>query len=165
MYPDRKPRNSSSQYWDMDIEVWLMAMEIADSRNITPWDALLLAVRRRAARVQWVDAQVQAVLAKHNMDDTLTPEDKAIAPPEVLEWLEESRREEVLMIRSAKLAIDAGVAEAVVRRLELEGKLVTNALIAGLDSLELTPEQRMNALATMHKQLMSGIDNGNVIEG
>ena len=159
--PTRKP---TGKQWEVDIEVWLMAMEIADTKNITPWDALLLAVRRRAARVQWVDNVITEIIKQHIDSDG----DPNIPPDEVKPWLMESRKEEQLMVRSAKLAIDAGVAEAVVRRLEMEGKVITDALVAGLDSLELTPEQRMTALSVMHNQLTGGFngnnDDGNVID-
>jgi len=123
-----------------------------------------LAVRRRAARVQWVDNVITEIIKQHIDSDG----DPNIPPDEVKPWLMESRKEEQLMVRSAKLAIDAGVAEAVVRRLEMEGKVITDALVAGLDSLELTPEQRMTALSVMHNQLTGGFngnnDDGNVID-
>lgn len=133
------------------VEVWCHVFEIAGESEITPWDALLLAVRRRARRVEWCDAMAQAAL------EIVRAERGADALPDdsVRAWLTESRNEERLMTRSAKMAIDAGVAEAVIRRLELEGRLVTETLVAGLDALELTPDQRMHALEAAHRKLLA----------
>lgn len=133
------------------VEVWCHVFEIAGEVEITPWDALLLAVRRRARRVEWCDAMAAAALEivhREQGKDAL-PDDS------VRTWLVESRNEERLMTRSAKMAIDAGVAEAVIRRLELEGRLVTETLVAGLDALELTAEQRMAALEAAHRKLLA----------
>jgi len=71
-------------------------------------------------------------------------------------WLIESRNEERLLTRAAKMAIDAGVADALVRRIELEGQLAVDALVAGLDVLDLPGEQRMLALSAMHDKLAGG---------
>jgi hypothetical protein len=148
------------------VEVWLQVFELAGEAEITPWDALLLAVRRRAARVLWCDQMVAAAIQRQRAEeraerdddpDYATPAADAPFVPDssVRAWLVESRNEERLMTRAAKMAIDAGVAEAVIRRLELEGRLVTETLVAGMDAIELSPEQRMTMLEAAHKKLLA----------
>lgn len=159
--PDSTPLFKKTSELQIYTDVWLMAMELAEVNRISPWDALLLAVRRRAARVQWVDNIISELIRQH----IANAGDPAVPPDTIKPWLKESRMEEQLMVRSAKLAIDAGVAEAVVRRLELEGKVTTDAMIAGLDSLDLSPEDRLKALTVMHGQLSKNDNNdGNIIE-
>jgi hypothetical protein len=134
------------------------AFNAAAEIEISPWDALLVAVRRRAARVRWVDSVIEEMVTQHKKEMEHEGIDNPLPPDGVRVWMEESRREERMFTRSAKMAVDAGVADAVVRRLELEGRLVTDALVAGLDVLPLTPEQRLRALTTMHN-VLSGEPN------
>jgi hypothetical protein len=133
------------------LEVWMQAFDLAAEENISPWDALLLAVRRRAARVRVCDQLADAALAavRAEQGEGAGPDDS------VKYWLTESRNEERLLTRAAKMAIDAGVAAEMVRRLDVEGRLVTEALVAGLDSLELSPEQRITALTAVHHRIMA----------
>lgn len=126
-----------------------MTFDAAAEVDMSPWDALTVAVRRRAARVQWVDHIIENIMKVHVAEGG-----SADVPPEAVRpWLAESRNEERLMTRAAKMAVDAGVADAVVRRLEMEGRIVTDAMIAGLDAIDLTVDQRLKVLSTMHSQL------------
>lgn len=141
------------------VEVWMLAFEIGAEDNISPWDALLTGVRRRSARVRWCDAMVAAAIAQQRVDaeaeNAGMPVAGELVPDDTVRvWLTESRNEERLLARTAKMAIDAGVAEAVIRRLQLEGRLVTEVLVAGLDAIDLTPEQRMKALTAVHGKLL-----------
>ena len=74
---------------------------------------------------------------------------------EVRVWLVESRNEERLLTRAAKMAIDAGVAKMMVERDQLAGRLLADALVAGLDKLNLTADQRMQALGEAQKVFLS----------
>lgn len=158
---------------EYEVEIWMNAFQLAHEEDISPWDALLLAVRRRAQRVRAVDRVLEAVMAEHVRLCNEDPEYKEshnpdVPPAEARIWLAESRNEERLLVRSAKMAVDAGVADAVVRRLELEGRLVTDALVAGLDSLNLTADQRLLALSTMHRQLAQlpgEVESPHIVEG
>jgi hypothetical protein len=129
-----------------------MAAELALEYQIDPDEALLLVVRRRAARVAWVDGIIALMVAEH----LAKGEDHTMAnlPSTVRSWMAESRKEEALMGRAAKAALDAEVAERVVRQLELEGRLVAAAVSAGLDALELTVDQRITALQQAHATLL-----------
>lgn len=120
-------------------------MDVARELAVSPWDALLLSTRLAAGRVAWVDQQlVEATRAEDGNADS----------PRVRRWLDESRRERNLLARTAKAAVDAGVAERLVRQVELEGRLVAEVLGRTLDALELTAEQRQVAFATAHRELL-----------
>lgn len=121
-------------------------MDVARELNITPWEALLKNVRLAAGRVAWVDSQ---------LDEAVRRNDGDMSKPEIVKWLKESRLERSLMAKMAKAAIDAGVAERLVRQVELEGELVAAAVVAALDKLELTAEQRTLALEAAHAQLLT----------
>lgn len=128
-----------------------MGHELALELDVDPEQALLLTVRRRAARVAWVDGIIALMVSEHLASDggTLTN-----LPKYVHTWMAESRKEETLMARAAKAAIDAEVSARVVRQFELEGRLVAEALSAGLDALELTVDQRITALQAGHSRLL-----------
>lgn len=120
-------------------------MDVARELDVSPWEALLKATRLAAGRVAWVDAQLL---------EATRAADGEPGSPTVRRWLDESRRERSLMARTAKAAVDAGVAERLVRQVELEGRLVAEVLGRTLDALELTAEQRQTAFATAHRELL-----------
>jgi hypothetical protein len=127
-------------------EAWRVALQVAREENISPWDALLRATRLAANRVAWVDGQLaEAVAASDGAEEPTHA---------VRRWLDESRRERNLLARTAKAAVDAGVAERLVRQVELEGRLVAEVLGRTLDALELSAEQRQVAFATAHRELL-----------
>lgn len=148
--------------WQVE-EAWRMAQEIALELDVTPWDALLLEVRRSAARCAWLDERLNAAVRQ---DSTLIIDpdtrDEILLPaglrPDLRVLLIESRNERRHMARVAKAAIDAGVAERLVRQIELEGRLVAEAVGAGLDALELlvtlTDEQRAAAVHAASERLL-----------
>lgn len=129
-------------------------MDVVGEMDITPWDALLMQVRRASSRVAWVDLQLKEMTNKcdGDMDD-----------PRVRRWLKESRNERNLAARVAKAAVDSGIADRMVRQIELEGRIVADAIAAAIDRLGLEPEQRMLALETAHAHLMS--DDALTVEG
>lgn len=142
------------------------SFDLSKQANISPWDALLLAVQRRAARVRWADAVIEEIITQDQKEQIAEGKEPSSIPPEsVRSWMAESRKEEILMTRAAKMAIDAGVAEAMIRQMEREGRIVTDALVAGLDVLDLTPEQRLRALTSMHRALTSGSDGDPHLNG
>jgi hypothetical protein len=159
----RRVHGTHSREWQkrpgdkVSLGVWMTAFEIAAEENVSPWDALLLAVRRRAARVRMIDRVLAAAWEQHRVlcqqhdgDPLWNPE---VPNPEVRSWMVESRNEERLMTRVAKMAIDAGVAKMMIERDQLEGRLLADALVAGLDSLDLTADQRMKALGEAQRVL------------
>jgi hypothetical protein len=133
------------------------ALEVARELDINPWEALLKNVRLAAGRVAWVDEQLSEAVRRNDGD---------MNKPEIARWLKESRLERTLMAKMAKAAIDGGVAERLVRQTELEGQLVAAAVLAALDKLELSIEQRTLALEAAHNQLLSaGPDQTTTVKG
>lgn len=146
----------------------MTAHDVAADENVSPWDALLLAVRRRATKVRVAEGIVDAAWAEHRVAcaDDPTHGNPDVPPNEVRVWMAESRNEERLMARSAKMAIDAGVADAMIRRMQLEGRHIVDVLLAGLDELSLSAEDRMRALSAMHRALTAGAEKpSGAIEG
>lgn len=125
---------------------WEKALDIARELNITPWEALLKAVRVAAGRAAWVDAQLAEATRRNDGDSSAA---------EVRGWLKESRDERMLMARTAKAALDAGVAERIVRQTELEGEIVAEVIGRVIDRLALTAEQRVLAFDEAHRQLLA----------
>lgn len=121
-------------------------MDVARELNITPWEALLKAVRVAAGRAAWVDAQLAEATRRNDGD---------AGAAEVRGWLKESRDERMLMARTAKAALDAGVAERIVRQTELEGEIVAEVIGRVIDKLALTAEQRVLAFDEAHRQLLA----------
>lgn len=120
-------------------------MEVAHELNINPWEALLKAVRVTAGRVAWVDVQLA---------DAVRRNDGEPGSPEVRAWLKESRQERGMLARTAKAALDAGVAERLVRQVELEGEIVAEVIGRVIDALGLEPSQRLRAFEEAHRQLL-----------
>lgn len=120
-------------------------MDISRQLDVSPFEALLLGVRLAAGRVAWVDAQLQ---------EAVRASDGERVNPEVRALLKESRNERNLMARTAKAAIDAGVAERLVRQVELEGQLVAEVIGRVLDRLDLEPERRQEAFTIAHQELL-----------
>jgi hypothetical protein len=121
-------------------------LDIARELNVTPWEALLKSVRVAAARAAWVDAQLAEAVRRNDGES---------GNPEVKGWLKESRAERTLLARMAKSAVDAGVAERLVRNVELEGEIVAEVIGRVLDKLGLPAEQRVLAFDEAHKQLLA----------
>lgn len=127
-------------------ELWREAMDIARELDISPWDALLKAVKVAAARAAWVDAQLAEAVRRNDGEP---------GAAEVRSWLKESRDERLIMSRVAKAALDAGVAERLVRNVELEGEIVAEVIGRVLDKLGLPAEQRVLAFDEAHRQLLA----------
>jgi len=121
-------------------------MDVARELNINPWDALLKSVRVAAGRAAWVDIQLKEAVQRNDGEP---------GNAEVKGWLKESRDERMMMARVAKAALDAGVAERLVRQTELEGEIVAEVLGRVLDKLGLPPEQRVLAFDEAHRQLLA----------
>lgn len=130
-----------------------MALEMArEDPTVSPWEALLTGVSRAVARSQWVDAQLREAVRATDGGDPIESRN-------VQRWLKESRLERALMGRTAQAAIQAGVAERMVRQVQMEGRLLAAALDAALDSVELDPEVRMRMIEAAHEHLL-GADAG-----
>jgi ParB-like chromosome segregation protein Spo0J len=147
---------------------------------------MLEEIKLSSGRIAWIDHKlVEAVAQSEDAEEAARLE--ALADPDqtsrmptagipagVKELMVESRAERRHRATVAKAAIDAGVAERIVRHLTIEGDLVAAAVTAALSAVVgLTLEQRTQAMAAAHAQLLAIGDgsepvsslNGNVIEG
>lgn len=127
-----------------------MAQETAAEHNITPHEALLGLVRTATARAAYIETLIAERLRQHIEagGDPLKP------PEDLVPWLKQSREERKIAATTAKQAVDAGVMAALERRLDMEGELVATVLGGVLDRLDLSHEQRMDALGTAQQLLL-----------
>lgn len=132
-------------------ETWKMAAELAEEMDINPLEALLYSVRVAGAHAAWADTQLRAARAKQVEDGGKPGE----APTdEVKRWMLESRRERTLFARISGEACRAGVAAALVARIDLESTAVAEAIMAAVDTLGLEPTQRNEALGVAQRRLI-----------
>jgi hypothetical protein len=124
-------------------------VNVAAEDNVTPWEALLRSVRVQSARVAYVDSQVVTLTREFDPQYADARQDQRMR-----DWLAEARRERTLLGRLAKAAVDARVSEAVVRNLELEGRLMSEVLGEVLDALPLDHDQRVLALEVAQRKLL-----------
>lgn len=125
-------------------------MELAQELDVNPYEALLLSVRQAGGRAAWTDLQLRDAEARHRESGGIT----SVPSKDMRFWMTESRRERSLFIKAAQTAVQAGVAAALVQRMELEGAAVADAVTAALDALELTSEQRVAALGAAQERLL-----------
>lgn len=124
---------------------WIVAHAFARALEVTPWEGLLQAVRIAAGRVAFIEAKLGTAV-----------EDSELEPNGQLHhWVKESRDERDRLARVSKMAIDAGVAERLVRQVELEAALMLRATTLTLDELGLSEDDRSRALGIMSRNLLA----------
>lgn len=123
---------------------WIVAHGFARALEVTPWEALLWAVKISAGRVAFIEEK----LGTAQGDDELEPDGR------LHWWVKESASEREKLARVSKLAIDAGVAERLVRQIELEAQLMLRAATRTFDALGLDESQRQRALAIMGQAML-----------
>ncbi len=130
---------------------WLMALSFVGERDITPWQAMLEQVRLLAGQVAYCQqkiAEVEAMDADGGGECLLVG---GAAHPWVV--LLEARGDR--LARVSKAAIDAGIAERLVRQVELEAELMVRALSRALELLPaLTDEDRETVMTSMSEELV-----------
>lgn len=121
----------------------MVAHVIAQALDISPWEALLLAVRRASA---WA-AFYETKLAEVEDDDELRPGGSAY------DWVVALERTTDKAARYGKLAVDAGVAQMLVQKARTEGELIARALNAALAAVPLSEEQETLMRAALGREL------------
>lgn len=124
---------------------WIMAHAFARALDCSAWEAMMTAVRICAGRVAFIEAK----LGTADSDEDLQPDGR------LYHWVRESKDERDRLLRASKAAIDAGVAERLVRQLELEAQLMLQATSLTLDELGLGEEERSRALGIMSRNLLA----------
>jgi hypothetical protein len=125
----------------------LMAHAYADELDVTPWEALLSQVRLLAAQVEWLKDKVQKAEFLRQ-EDALRPSDPDF------HWVVMLEARGDRLAKVSKMAIDAGVAERLVRQVELEAAHMFTAALAGLEAAGITGDQRDKMLETMAGKLL-----------
>lgn len=145
-------------------EAWRVGHEIARALNVTPWEALLGEVRRTAGAVAFLDRKVAEAPSDDALLQTTDPE---TGRPGYARWVKLRMEERQHLARVAKMAVDAGVAQELVARFELQGEHFARALTAVLGGLDLSDEQEELATRLMRAQLLqleAGATEDRVVE-
>lgn len=134
-----------------------MALELSYSspRNITPWDALLEEVRALAGQVAFLDWKIGSI-TRVGGDDALLDGGEAGAA----RWMEMRTDRGDRLARVSKMAIDAGVAQMLLQRVELQGELLYRAASEGIAAavdrlnLPLDEEAQLDLVASIARQVV-----------
>lgn len=105
--------------------------------KLSPTEALLQEVRRTGGHVAWLADRIQL----WEMADENGTLSKPITEVQQ-QWLDLYHKERANLVKVAKTALDAGVAERKVRLAEQQGELMIAALNMVFEKLNLTVEQR-----------------------
>lgn len=124
----------------------MMAHMIARALDISPWEALLLAVRRAAT---W------AAFYEHKLSKVDSEDDDALRPGgSAYDWVLAAERVNDKMARYAKMAVDAGVAAMMVQRAKNEGEQIARVLNMALGAADLTEEQERKIRSALRTALL-----------
>jgi hypothetical protein len=131
----------------------LMALAYADEMNVSPWDALLGQLRLLANQVAWLRMRVWEA-------------EKAYGAPglrpggEGFDWVMMLEARGERLTKTAKMCLDAGIAERLVQQIEIEADTMMKSALAGLDAAGLEGETRerfLDAMSEKMLELTSGI--------
>jgi hypothetical protein len=126
----------------------MVAHKIAQIMDVSPWEALLLAVRRAAAWANFYEGK----LAEVENDDDLRPGGNAYV------WLEALERVTEKLARWSKMAVDAGVAKMLVERASLEGAQIAQALNAAIEDAALDEAAELRLRTALRRALTTMAD-------
>lgn len=136
---------------------WTVAHAIANIQDISPWEALLLAVRRAAAWAAFYDTK----LGEATHDDQLAPDGSHH------HWVKAAERVNDKLARYSKMAVDAGVAQLLVSRARTEGEEIARVLntAIGEAALDDASEQRLRTALRAALMAMDGPTPAGSLEG
>lgn len=144
------------------IAAWMMGSQFAGELNVTPWDALLTVLRRAAQKAQWY--QTELLRVSESCDDA-----DLLPGGAYFSLVREAERADTVLAKTAKLTLDAGVAERLVSSITAQATVIAQVLNAALDedALGLSPEQARIARSLMRRELLriEATERGEVIEG
>jgi hypothetical protein len=140
---------------------WIVAHAFARALDCTPWEGLLQAVRIAAGRVAFIEHKLSGA----EVDRQLEPPDKnGISEAARTEdqqgtnlfyWVKQAELWHDKLAKVSKLAIDAGVAERLVRQLELEARIMLRATHRTLDELGFSDDEKQRAVVIMSRNLLA----------
>ncbi len=145
---------------------WMMAHAFAAQLNVSPWDALLLAVRIAAGKVAYTEQVLADAADDRELDGRWARDENGIlVDPTTGEplgvgafrdrswWVAKNEYWTRELAKTAKMAIDAGVAERLVEAQVLQVQLVSRPIEKALAALDLNPEQEAIARTAMRQEL------------
>lgn len=141
-------------------------------RGVDPHTALLEEVHRTAGHVAWLGRRIAAMdpdALVHGVVKTVQQADGSRvveARAEVMAWLRVYQEERDRLIRAAKAAVDAGVAEREVRVVEAQASLLARIIELVLSDLghDLTDERTREVVRVRlleGRELEAGVGGGN----
>jgi hypothetical protein len=140
---------------------WLMALSFVGERDITPWAAMLEQVRLLAGQVAYCRQRIAAleVIAEAEGRE----QGACLLEGEGHQWVGMLEARGDRLAKVSKSAIDAGIAERLVRQVELEAGLMLRALNLALDKVPLGEVERETVLEIMSTELvrLEGEQNAN----
>lgn len=132
----------------------MVAHRISVVQDISPWDALLLAVKRAAAWAAFYDSKLGEV----ENDDDLAPHGAAY------HWVEAAERANEKLARWSKMAVDAGVQAIMVQQAQTDGAFIAQVLNAAITAVSL--EEDLEArLRTALRQALLAVGSSNSTVG
>lgn len=143
---------------------WVVAHGFARALDVTPWEGLLWAVRIAAGRVAFCEEKLGSAYSDRQLEPESTSYGAAGRAGEneagevghnMNYWVKQAELWHGKLAQVSKLAIDAGVAERLVRQLELEAQLMLRATNRTFDELGLDEDVRERALLLMSRNLLA----------
>lgn len=130
-------------YQDM-VGAWVVAHSFSLELQCTPWEALLKVVRIAAGKVKFCEWKISTA----TNDGDLEP------GGELFFWVTMSERWTLHLMNASKTAIAAGVAERLVRQVELEGQLMVEAARRTFEEMGFDDDQRDRAMQLMARHVL-----------
>ena len=140
---------------------WAMAHAFARALDVTPWEGLLSAVRIAAGRVAFCEHKIGTATEDRQLEP---PDNKGVSEAgrtqdfqgtNLYFWVKQAELWHDKLAKVSRLAIDAGVAERLVRQLELEAQLMLRATHRTLDELGFSDAEKSRAVAIMSRNLIA----------
>lgn len=137
---------------------WVVAHVISRHTDVSPWEALLLTVKRAAAWSAFYDTKLGEA-----------PDDDALAPNgSHHHWVVAAERVNDKLARYSKMAVDAGVAAMLVARARSEGEQIARVLNAALGAAGLDEEQERRVRAALRAALLeleseTSVESGEIV--
>lgn len=140
---------------------WIVAHAFARALDVTPWEGLLTAVKIAAGKVAFCEHKI----------GTAT-EDRQLEPPvkgciseagrtqdeqgtNLWLWVKQAELWHDKLAKVSALAIQQGVAERLVRQLELEARIMLQATHRTLDELGFSDDEKQRAVVIMSRNLLA----------
>lgn len=126
------------------IGAWVMAHAYAKELECTPWEALLKVVKIAAGKV----AYCQYKIGDADNDEDLEPGGR------LFYWVTLEERWVINLAKMAQVAINAGVAERLVRQVELEGQLMVRAAQLTFEEMGMDDQAIATAMKIMARRVL-----------